>query len=229
MRRNATATAARVAKMQRKRGRALTDPGHSGTVEDMKLSISSDIALDSGGDAGFVTWFDVRAYAGAAPQGEARVALVHIGEIADSHGDIWRALRASKLESVHDAYFEQGWYKDEYADGAGIDLLYVQDLAIDARLRPRNLDLAIVRRLCDTIASGCQLVVMPYTNAEEAAHWARLGFEIGTPGRSHGLLHMKLGVRHARVVDTTGNGHFEVLGAELSTPTARRVGFGFQS
>ena len=64
--------------------------------------------------------------------GTARVAIVHVGEIADAHGDLWPALHGTKLEPLHDAYFAQGWYKDDYADGAGIDLLYIESIEIDA-------------------------------------------------------------------------------------------------
>ncbi len=197
---------------------------------DMKLSITSDIELDPRSDDRFVTWLDVSARDGAVVQGHARIAVVHVGEIADDHGDVWRALHAAGLGHIHDTYFEDGWYKDDFADGAGIDLLYLENVDVDDRVRGRNLDLAMVRRLSDSLGSGCQLVVKPYTSALEAAHWACLGFEISTPGRSRGLLHLKLGLRHAPVIDTTGQGHFEVLGANVSPVRPRRVGFGgFQS
>jgi hypothetical protein len=184
----------------------------------MKLSITADIGLDEpsldGAERGYVTWLDVRAYDtkenGGGLLGTARVALVHVGEIADAHADLWPALRGTRLEALHDPYFSQGWYNDEFADGAGIDLLYIEKLSVEAPWRDKNLDLAIVRRLSDTIGSGCQLVSMPYKDAYEAAHWARIGFTSSTPGRSTGLMHMKLGYRHARVV-ATGTGEFEVL------------------
>jgi hypothetical protein len=189
------------------------------TVNGMKLSISGDIDLggpSKGSD--YVTWLDVEAGATSMPAlATARVALVHVGEIADAHGDIWQALRGTRVELVHDVYFSQGWYKDEY-DGAGIDLLFVDHVTVDPHYRARNLDLAIVRRLCDTLGSGCQLAVLPYRDPHEAAHWSRLGFAISTPGRASGLLHMKLGYRHARVVDATGSGHYEVYSDEIAPP-----------
>ncbi len=177
----------------------------------MKLSINADIELDQTGPASYVTWFDVRI--GDSPQqtyGVARVAIVHVGEIADAHGDLDPALRGTQLESLCDAYFAEGWYKDDFADGAGIDLLYVESVEMDAAHQHRNLDLAMVRRLCDTLGSGCQLAVMPYRDALKAGHWGQLGFALTTPGRSSGLMHMKLGYRHAQVVDTTGSGDFVV-------------------
>ena len=52
---------------------------------------------------------------------------------------------------------------------------------------------------------------MPYRDAIVASHWGQLGFALTTPGRTNGLMHMKLGYRHAKVVDATGSGDFEVL------------------
>jgi hypothetical protein len=178
----------------------------------MKLSISADIELDQAGNASYVTWLDIRI--GDSPErtyGMARVAIVHVGEIADAHGDLYPALRGTKLEALCDAYFSEGWYKDDFADGAGIDLIYVESIEIDASHQHKNLDLAMVRRLCDTLGSGCQLAVMPYRDALVAGRWGRLGFSLTTPGRTSGLMHMKLGYRHAQVVDATGSGDFEVL------------------
>jgi hypothetical protein len=178
----------------------------------MKISITGDIDLaEPSADAGYLTWLTVRVEDAGRTLATARVALVHVGEVADAHGDIWQALRGTRLEALHDVYFAQGWYKDEYADGAGIDLLYVDELVIEEPYRDRNLDLAIVRRLCDTLGSGCQLTAMAYRDAHQAAHWGRLGFAPSTPGRTAGYMHMKLGYRHARVIDATGAGHYEVL------------------
>lgn len=187
----------------------------------MKLSITADIALAAPSiEAGFVTWLDVRLAEGEQTFGTARVALVHVGEIADSHGDLWPALRGTRLEALHDVYFQQGWYKDDFADGAGIDLLYVESVDVDDSARERNLDLALVRRLADTLGSGCQLVAMPYKNALEAAHWSRLGFAVSTGGRCAGFMHMKLGYRHAELVDATGSGEFQVLASDAPSGNA---------
>lgn len=179
-------------------------------VMNMKLSITSDIDLDGNG-AGYVTWLDVRVNDGKTDFGTARVALVHVGEIADAAGEIWPALHGTRLEPLHDAYFAQGWYRDEYADGAGIDLLYIDHITIDEAHRGKNIDLALVRRLCDTIGSGCQLAVVAYDKADRAGRWGKLGFEVSTPGRTSGLMHMKLGYRHASVVDATGAGDYQIV------------------
>jgi hypothetical protein len=187
----------------------------------MKLSITGDIALkESSPDSGYVTWLDVRAYHTDSLLGTARVAIVHVGEVSDALGDLWPALKGTKLEALHDVYFERGWYSDAFADGAGIDLLFLESVSVEEAWRARNLDLAIVRRLADTIGSGCQIVAMRYGDAHDAAHWARIGFVSSQPGRSSGLMHMKLGYRHARVIPTT-RGDFEVLPSEVTLAQRR--------
>lgn len=189
----------------------------------MKLSVSTELDLEGPAKGGYVTWLDVRVSDEGKTYGTARIALVHVGEIADAAGDIWPALHGTRLEAVHDVYFSQGWYRDEYADGAGIDLLYIDHITIDEEHRNKNLDLALVRRLCDTIGSGCQLAVVAYPGAAQAAHWGRLGFAISTPGRTAGLMHMKLGYRHAQIVDATGSGDYQVVSANDDYVPVRSV------
>jgi hypothetical protein len=187
----------------------------------MKLSVTTDIDLEGPQKSGYVTWLDVKVGDGARAYGTARLALVHVGEIADAAGEVWPALHGTRLESLHDVYFSHGWYKDEYADGAGIDLIFIDHVTVDEHHRGKNLDLAIVRRLCDTLGSGCQLAVVAYPDAERAARWAKLGFAISTPGRTSGLMHLKLGYRHVRVVDATGAGDYEVISPTDTSPTPR--------
>ncbi len=182
----------------------------------MKLTVRADIDLDTTdatkAASAYVTWLDVDV---ADPvtnaRGTARVAIVHVGEITDALGDVAPALQGTALEPIARAYFAEGWYRDEFSDGAGIDLIYVASVEMNDEALARNVDLAMIRRLCDTLGSGCQLAVMPYTSPLDAAHWGRLGFSLTTSGRANGLMHMKLGYRHARIVDSTGSGDYEVL------------------
>lgn len=187
----------------------------------MKLSIRADIELATPTTKkGYVTWLDVRLGDADRTYGMARVALVHVGEIADVHGDLWPVLRGTRLEALHDVYFEQGWYKDAFADGAGIDLLYIESIELDESARNRNLDIAMVSRLAESLGSGCQLVVMGYRAAMEAAHWAQLGFAVTTSGRGAGYMHLKLGYRHAAVIDETGTNDFGFMASDAPTGNA---------
>jgi hypothetical protein len=187
----------------------------------MKISVTADIELEAPGNNGYVTWLDVRLVDRGRTCATARIALLHVGEIADAAGEIWPALHGTRLEALHEVYFSQGWYRDDYADGAGIDLLYVDSVVVGAGHERKNLDLALVRRLCETLGSGCQLAVMGYGDADRAAHWGQLGFAVSTPGRPNGLMHMKLGYRHASVVDATGSGDYEVVSTSPSYAPAR--------
>jgi hypothetical protein len=191
-------------------------------VKGMKLSISADIELKTPSTkGGYVTWLDVRLGDADRTYGMARVAIVHVGEIADAHGELWSVLRGTRLEALHDVYFQQGWYKDEFADGAGIDLLYVESIELDESARNKNLDIAMVSRLAETIGSGCQLVVMGYRSAMEAAHWAQLGFAVTTAGRGAGTMHLKLGYRHNAVIaDDDGSEAFTFAPSNAPTGNA---------
>ncbi|MBS2014929.1 MAG: hypothetical protein JST00_18710 [Deltaproteobacteria bacterium] len=174
----------------------------------MKLAIRADMDLEQ---TSFVTWLDVDVKDASGATGRAKIAIVHVGEITDALGDVLPALRGTSLEALASVYFTEGWYREAFADGAGIDLVFFERIEMTEDQRARNIDLALVRRICDTLGSGCQLAVMPYGDPMGAAHWARLGFALTTPGRARGLMHMKLGYRHAAVVDATGRGDFEVL------------------
>jgi hypothetical protein len=188
---------------------------------DMKIALSASIDLEGPAKGGYVTWLDLNLTDGARVYGTARIALVHVGEIADAAGEVWPALHGTSLESIHDVYFAQGWYKDDFADGAGIDLLFIERITIDEEHQRKNLDLALVRRLCDTLGSGCQLAVVGYGDAERATHWGQLGFAISTPGRPNGFMHLKLGYRHAQVVDATGSGDYAVVSSGEPSIVAR--------
>lgn len=167
----------------------------------MKLTISADIDLaGSRTHARWVTRLEARVTDGDTVALVARLAVVHVGEMADALGDLAPTMKDARLEAVHDIYFEDGWYKDDFADGAGIDLLFVESIMLGEGMAERNLDLAVIRRIAETLGSGCQLVVQPYRNALEAARWAPLGFTVSTHGRTAGLMHLKLGQRNADIV-----------------------------
>jgi len=195
----------------------------------MKVSIHTqlDLGCDIASAPSVATWFD--AYVHEEPiaarqalercQSSARFAIIHVGELADYYEDIHWPASHTPLASLVDLYFAEGWYKDEFAEGAGIDLLYFASTPDRAANRPPTaVDLALVRRICDTLGSACQLAVIGYGNAAAAAAWAKLGFEITTKGRTSGMMHLNLGFRpHVVASDDHSD-----LAESLIPPPARR-------
>lgn len=159
-------------------------------------------------DGGLVTWFDVRVMAGERAEnvviGEGRVARIHVGEAANVGEPLYQVLDADSgdLEALYDVFFEEDWLQDQFAIGGGGDVLFVNQLDLEPGWEGRNIDLAVVRRLCDTIGEGCELAVMPYESESEVARWQRLGFILTTPDRQAGYLHLSLCAKAPRIVAT---------------------------
>jgi hypothetical protein len=194
----------------------------------VKLVITTEIDLEEPTvDRGFITWFSVRINPDTdsdpdatiptdpSPRfiGRGSIAIVHIGRIADTGDDLLDALDADSgdLETLYHVYFDDGGLKEQFFVGFGHDLLYVRELVIDPDWRRRNIELAVVRRLCDTLGQGCELAVMPYDSPEEARAWEQMGFQVSTPGEPSGLMHLGLAYRHPRIVDDDTGGRFNVL------------------
>jgi hypothetical protein len=161
------------------------------------------------------------------PIGRARVAIILANEVVNRGEDLMEVLDAdsSELETLCGVFFEGGDLQDRFTDDAvGQNLLYVVDVVIDNAWADRNLDLALVRRLCDTLGSGCALAVMEYETEAEREHWERMGFQVTEPpspkGRAFGYLHLPLGVRNPRVVDPESDGRFRVV--SNPSPAGRR-------
>jgi hypothetical protein len=49
----------------------------------------------------------------------------------------------------------------------------------------RKIDLALVRRLCDTLRQGCGVAALPSESEADADRWQRLGFSITTAATRH--------------------------------------------
>ena len=185
----------------------------------LRMHVSSNIALqEPDADEGLITWSSITVYYGDEPGedervGEAMVALVHVREAANTGQDLLAALDAdsAELEALYHVYFQDDWIKDQFLDGSGSDLLYVADIDLAPAYDGRNIDLAIVRRLCDTIGHGCGLAVIPYESKAEIAHWSRMGFSVSTPGKPTGWLHMMLGDRTARIAGPDDDGRFKIV------------------
>ena len=106
------------------------------------------------------------------------------------------------LEALYSLYFDddEDWFKDEFASAAEVDLGYIQELTLDAAWQDRNIDLAVVQRLNETLAAGCKMLVMA-VSSEEVARWEQMGFEVPAGEDSElGLDHLNNEGTHPRVV-----------------------------
>ncbi|MBI2392814.1 MAG: hypothetical protein HYV09_24730 [Deltaproteobacteria bacterium] len=165
--------------------------------------MSTETQLDEpDADGGLISWLDIEIVESGAREDEAsvgrgRAAIIHAAVAGDELCDAMDA-DSGELEALYSVYFDGEWLKDEFAEGFGHDLLYVSELELAPVWRGRNIELAVVRRLCDTVGSACALVVVPYANEAEAAHWRAMGFE-KTSG-AKGLMHLRQAFEQPRVV-----------------------------
>jgi len=156
-------------------------------------------------DAGFVTWLDIRVLGRDSATGEDRrvgaalAAIVHVGAIADSDESLADVLDGDggDLQALYSLYFERDWlHRDIARTGAGSDLLYMSTFDLDRCDSRDEVAVSVVRRLCDTLASGCGLAVVPYCEGDRIAHWLAAGFEVTRAAREGavGYLHMDTGL-----------------------------------
>jgi hypothetical protein len=190
----------------------------------VKLIVRTEIELDEPTvDSGFITWFTFQIYQDADPEhetlpepafvGQGQIAIVHLANIADAQDDVCAVLDADSAEmaALYSVYFKEGCIKEQFTGGFGHDLLYVRELVIEPAWKDRNIELAVVRRLCDALGQGCELAVIPYRSMQEARFWERMGFEVTPPGDRSGLMYMNLGFLYPRIVDPDGSGRFKVM------------------
>ena len=139
--------------------------------------------------------------------GRARAAIIH-ASIAG--GGLYDAMDADsgELEALYSVYFDGNYFKEQFSEGVGSDLLYVSDVELIPGVRGRNIELAVVRRLCDTLGTGSELVVVPYGDEREAASWGSMGFT-KTEGAS-GLMHLSQAFVPPRIARRDGEDRFRV-------------------
>lgn len=170
-------------------------------------------------DRGLVTWFSLDIREGDDDEvedrliGKGRAALIHVGEATNLGEDIYEALDADsgELEALHHVYFDDGWLKEEFTEGFGQDLLYVSHIEIDPAYQGRNIEFAVVRRLCDTVGASCALAVIDYQSVKDIEFWSRMGFEVSTQGQPSGWMHLSQARRRPRVVLDEVTGHFKAV------------------
>lgn len=162
----------------------------------MRMWITSQVGLEEPSAwGGLLTWLDIQIGDDDQDEdglhsvcGRARVAIVHAGA---SGTTMWEVLdeESEELSALYARYFEGGWVKEEF-EGIATDLMYVDELELDDAHKGRNIELAVVRRLCDTIGRGCAIVVVPYESDEQVELWQKMGFKVTEPGVTPGTMHL---------------------------------------
>jgi hypothetical protein len=118
---------------------------------------------------------------------------------------------SGELEALYAAFFDEDWFREQFTEGGGSDLLYVSDVTVEPGWEGRNVEVALVRRLCDTLGQGCELAVIPHVCEAESDRWQRLGFTIAESEGEGGHLYLPLGHRQARVVRCEDERSFRVV------------------
>lgn len=89
--------------------------------------------------------------------------------------------------------------------------MYVSELSLEPAWQGRNIEVALVHRICDTLGGGCELAVIDYASEAKSQRWQRMGFTITTPGQETGYLHLPLAVRLARVVLDQNSASYRIV------------------
>ncbi len=183
----------------------------------MRIVIKTEVPLgEPTVDMGSVTWLDATIEQGEdqsdAPHiGTARVAIVHVGDSEESMLAVLDA-DSPELGALHEIYFDGDWLEERFAE-VGCNLMYVDNVEISPAWAHRNIECAVVRRLCDALAGGCSIAVVRCESTEEARFWERMGFEMTrAPSEAHpGYMHLRLCYRRPRVIDPNCDGRFLIV------------------
>lgn len=189
----------------------------------MRVIVEAEMILDEPtADQGLVTWFQARVLKEL--EGEegpvivrARFARVHVGMAMDVGERLHDVLDAdsAELQALYGEFFDEDWFQEQFEEGAGSDLLYLSEITVDSEWVGRNVELALVRRLCDTLGQGCELAVIEYVANEDLAGWQRLGFAGEVEEGAGGFLHLPLGSRQTRVLPSEDADRFRVVANPL--------------
>lgn len=196
----------------------LTPPAAEPSLLPMRAIIKIEMALEEPSvDSGFVTWMDVKLMAEAPdeeifPIGHARLARIHVGEAINAQQRLYDVLDAdsAELEALYAVFFDDDAVHDRFAAGAGLDVLYIDAVTLEDGWRDRNIDLAVVRRVCDSVGAGCEIAVIEVASDAESAQWERMGFQ-RAPSEAGRFLYLPLAMKQARVVETEDRSAFKVV------------------
>ena len=169
----------------------------------MRAVIETQLARDEpSADQGLVTWFDVRVLKGfddnGSMVGRAGVARVHVGralDVGESLLDVPDVGSAAGQRCTRCSSTRAG--SRRVCPGRGERSALRRRAPFGTWLGGRNIDLALARRLRDTLGQGCKGAVIRCSAEADAARWERLGFTVTARGKRY--LHLPLGSRQARV------------------------------
>lgn len=180
------------------------------------LKFETEIPLaEPNEEFGFVTWLTItiRQFDSAtpAPVGTARVAVIHCGDALNKGVSIHDVLDEDSegLGVLDGVFFEDGSLKEDYANGVGSDVLYVESLELRPEWQGRSIEEAITRRVFDAWGQGCAIGVLPIAASDDLPRWTLMGFEVIGGSRETGQRYavMDLSLKHPRVVETDEEGH----------------------
>jgi ribosomal protein S18 acetylase RimI-like enzyme len=184
----------------------------------VRAIVETELLLDEPNtDFGFVTWLELRLVADLPgdtqqPIGTARAARIHVGEVVNAGATLYDVLDADsgELERLYAVFFDGDRFHDEFRQGAGSDLLYVSHVTVEPNWQGRNVELVLVRRLCDSLGEGCEVAAIRVDSDAEAAQWERMGFQHAASARGL-FLFLPLAMRQARIVPSDDGASFRVV------------------
>jgi len=158
---------------------------------------------------GFVVWSDVALVRmedddHVEPMGSTHAAVIHAGAASAVSSRIHDVLEAESAElySLYGLYLDDEGLKREFATGVGPNLLYIRTVELLPEFAGRNIEYAIVRRLCDVLGGGCAIAVIRCGDASDSERWKALGFQVSRPG----VMHAWLGNDPPELVEVDGQG-----------------------
>ncbi len=140
--------------------------------------------------------------------GTVSAAVIHYGEAANVGASLCAAM-GEVYEPLYEAFFHEGGLRDVF-DAIGDGLLYIEAIEIPDSWRERSIDLAVVRRLSETLGMGCSMVVLNPAELRRRSQWGRVGFSIVHTFGPETYLAQNRGQRAPRVVEVEAD-RFEVI------------------
>ena len=183
----------------------------------LRLRLEADLTLgEANEDAGLVVPWVARVEWYEDPEGPpevigtVRARVIHYGEALNLGVTLDDAMDGA-LAALSAAFFtDAGWLREEFEEADGDALLYVEHIDLADEWRAKLLDVAVVRRLADTLGMGCSLVVLHGDELRRLGSWRALGF-VTVNGGPESFLALNQSHRAPHVRETVEPDTFEVI------------------